>query len=113
MHYTAGIILSIIFQLAHVVPTVDMPVPDKEGSLKNTWAIHQLFTTSNFAPNNRIVSWYTGGLNNQVEHHIFPNISHIHYKKSLKLSKKRLKSLICLIMNIKPCVVPLLNTLNY
>lgn len=88
MHYTAGIILSIIFQLAHVVPTVDMPVPDKEGSLKNTWAIHQLFTTSNFAPNNRIVSWYTGGLNNQVEHHIFPNISHIHYKKIAKIVKE-------------------------
>ena len=88
MHYTAGIILSIIFQLAHVVPKVDMPMPDKEGNLKNTWAIHQLFTTSNFAPNNRIVTWYTGGLNNQVEHHIFPNISHIHYKKIAKIVKE-------------------------
>ena len=88
MHYTAGIILSIIFQLAHVVPKVDMPLPDKEGNLKNTWAIHQLFTTSNFAPNNKFVSWYTGGLNNQVEHHIFPNISHIHYKKIAKIVKE-------------------------
>jgi fatty acid desaturase len=45
----------------------------------NTWAIHQLFTTTNFAPKNKIVNWYTGGLNHQIEHHIFPNISHIHY----------------------------------
>jgi len=91
MHYTAGIILSIIFQLAHVVPITDMPIPDKDGNLKNTWAIHQLFTTSNFAPNNKFISWYTGGLNHQVEHHIFPNISHIHYKKIASLVKETAK----------------------
>jgi len=88
MHYTASVILSVIFQLAHVVPNTDMPIPDKEGNLKNTWAIHQLFTTSNFAPNNKFISWYAGGLNHQVEHHIFPNISHIHYKKIAILVKE-------------------------
>ena len=51
-----------------------MPVPEKDGSLKNTWAIHQLKTTVNFSPKNRIINWFTGGLNHQVEHHIFPNI---------------------------------------
>ncbi len=76
MHYTAGMILSVVFQLAHVVPNAEMPLPDKEGNLKHTWAIHQLYTTSNFAPTNKFVSWYTGGLNHQVEHHIFPHISH-------------------------------------
>lgn len=80
MHYTAGLILSIIFQLAHVVESSAMPMPDAEGNMKNTWAIHQLYTTVNFARNNRIINWYTGGLNHQVEHHIFPHISHIHYK---------------------------------
>jgi len=88
MHYTAGIILSVVFQLAHVVPKTEMPVPDKEGNLEHTWAIHQLYTTSNFAPTNKIVSWYTGGLNHQVEHHIFPHISHIHYKKIAKIVKE-------------------------
>jgi linoleoyl-CoA desaturase len=88
MHYTAGIILSVIFQLAHVVPKAEMPLPDADGHLKNTWAIHQLFTTSNFAPNNAFISWYSGGLNHQVEHHIFPNISHIHYKKIASFVKE-------------------------
>lgn len=91
MHYTAGIILSLIFQLAHVVPNVEMPVPDKEGNLEHTWAIHQLYTTSNFAPKNKFISWYTGGLNHQVEHHIFPNISHIHYGKISKIVKETAK----------------------
>ncbi|MEN8124764.1 MAG: acyl-CoA desaturase [Bacteroidota bacterium] len=80
MHYTAGMILSITFQLAHVMPNTDMPLPDKEGNMEHTWVIHQLFTTSNFAPNNKFVEFYTGGLNHQVEHHIFPHISHVHYK---------------------------------
>lgn len=81
MHYVAGLILSIVFQLAHVVEEAEMPLPDSTGTMKNTWAIHQLFTTVNFSTKNKIVNWFTGGLNHQVEHHIFPNISHVHYTK--------------------------------
>ncbi len=88
MHYTAGMILSVVFQLAHVVPNTEMPLPNSEGKLEHTWAVHQLYTTSNFAPKNRFVSWFTGGLNHQVEHHIFPHISHIHYGKIAKIVKK-------------------------
>lgn len=88
MHYTAGMILSVVFQLAHVVPKTEMPLPDKEGNLEHTWAVHQLYTTANFAPTNKFVSWYTGGLNHQVEHHIFPHISHIHYGKIAKIVKE-------------------------
>jgi linoleoyl-CoA desaturase len=88
MHYTAGLILSIIFQLAHIVPKTEMPLPDKEGKISHTWAVHQLYTTANFAPNNKFICFFTGGLNHQVEHHIFPNISHIHYRKIAKIIKK-------------------------
>jgi linoleoyl-CoA desaturase len=87
MHYTAGMILSLVFQLAHVVPKTVMPLPDTEGNMKHTWAVHQFYTTSNFAPTNKFISWYTGGLNHQVEHHIFPHISHIHYGKIAKIVK--------------------------
>ncbi|NVK53566.1 MAG: acyl-CoA desaturase [Flavobacteriaceae bacterium] len=91
MHYTAGIILSVVFQLAHVVPKTEMPLPDKDGNLEHTWAIHQLYTTANFAPSNWLINFYTGGLNHQVEHHIFPNISHVHYKKLAKIVKETAK----------------------
>ncbi|MGG7033766.1 MAG: fatty acid desaturase family protein [Flavobacterium sp.] len=91
MHYTAGLILSIVFQLAHVVPETTNPVPNESGEIENTWAIHQLYTTTNFAPKNWLVNWFTGGLNHQIEHHIFPNISHIHYGKIAKIVKETAK----------------------
>ena len=91
MHYTAGMILSLVFQLAHIVPNTAMPIPDKDGNLEHTWAVHQLYTTSNFAPSNRLVNFYTGGLNHQVEHHIFPHISHVHYGKLAKIVKETAK----------------------
>lgn len=79
MNCTAGIILSTVFQLAHVVEGAAQPSVDEKGNIENAWAIHQLNTTANFAGNNKILSWYIGGLDYQVEHHLFPNISHIHY----------------------------------
>ena len=88
MHYTAGLILSLVFQLAHIMEEADMPLPDNQGNMKNSWAIHQLKTTVNFAANNKLVNWFTGGLNHQVEHHIFPNISHVHYDKISEIVKK-------------------------
>jgi linoleoyl-CoA desaturase len=88
MHYAAGLILSIVFQLAHVVEETTNPIPNEDGEMENTWAIHQLYTTANFAPTNKIVNWFTGGLNHQVEHHLFPHISHVHYGKIAEIVKQ-------------------------
>jgi len=79
MHFAAGTILASVFQLAHVMPETEYPLPSKELEMENQWAIHQLQTTTNFAPGRGILSYYVGGLNHQVEHHLFPNICHIHY----------------------------------
>lgn len=81
MHFMAGLILGCVFQPAHVMPENDYPLPNADGILLNTWEIHQLMTTSNFAPSNKLLTWYVGGLNYQVEHHLFPNICHVHYPK--------------------------------
>jgi linoleoyl-CoA desaturase len=81
MHYVAGFILAVIFQPAHVIDGTEFPMPDQQGKMDNNWAIHQLHTTTNFANNSAIFSWYVGGLNFQVEHHLFPNVCHVHYKK--------------------------------
>lgn len=80
MHFIAGFILAIIFQPAHVVDGTSFPLPDTEGTMENSWAVHQLHTTTNFANNNRILSWYVGGLNYQIEHHLFPGVCHVHYR---------------------------------
>jgi len=78
---TGGFIMAIVFQLAHVVEGVEQPLPTSQGNIENEWAIHQLQTTANFARNNRLINWFVGGLNFQIEHHLFPNICHIHYRK--------------------------------
>ncbi|MDC2996648.1 acyl-CoA desaturase [Flavobacteriaceae bacterium] len=88
MHYTAGLILSLVFQLAHVMEDSKMFKAHKTGTMRNTWALHQLVTTVNFSTKNRLVNWFTGGLNHQIEHHFFPHISHIHYSKIGPIVKK-------------------------
>ncbi len=88
MHFTAGLILALIFQSAHVVSETNFPVPDNDGKLNDEWMMHQLRTTSNFATKNRWFSWLIGGLNFQVEHHLFPNIGHVHLRQISKIVKK-------------------------
>ena len=88
MHYVAGLILSTIFQTAHVMPDCDYPEV-KKGTIENNWAIHQLETTSNYAPKSKLFSWFVGGLNFQIEHHLFPNVCHVHYKALSKIVKRK------------------------
>ncbi|WP_158883103.1 acyl-CoA desaturase [Rhodanobacter sp. L36] len=77
----AGLLLALVFQMAHVVEPAAFPVPDEALRLDTPWAIHQLQTTVDFARDNRALSWFIGGLNFQIEHHLFPRISHVHYPK--------------------------------
>lgn len=79
MHLTAGVVLGVVFQLAHVVEGPDHPMPDGEGMMESAWFIHQMQTTANFATHNPFVNWYVGGLNFQIEHHLFPKICSVHY----------------------------------
>ena len=86
MHWVASIILSFVFQMAHVVEGADQPTPNNE--IKTNWYIHQFNTTSDFARNNKLLGWYVGGLNFQIEHHLFPNICHIHYSNIAPIVEK-------------------------
>lgn len=79
MHFVAGIILTVVFQLAHTIKETTHPIPSENGTIENAWAIHQMHTTANFSRGNQWLSWYVGGLNFQVEHHLFPTICHVHY----------------------------------
>lgn len=91
MHYVAGFILAVIFQPAHVIEGTEYPMPDENGNLENNWAIHQLHTTTNFGHKEKLFSWYVGGLNYQVEHHLFPNICHVHYREIAKIVEQTTK----------------------
>jgi linoleoyl-CoA desaturase len=85
----AGFVLSIVFQLAHTVEDTEFPVANiATNKIEDEWAIHQLKTTANFATRNRFISWWVGGLNFQIEHHLFPRISHVHYPAISKIIRK-------------------------
>jgi linoleoyl-CoA desaturase len=88
MHFIAGFILAVIFQTAHIMPDLEFPLPDQNGKIDNNWAVHELVTTANFAPRSKILSWCVGGLNFQVEHHLFSNVCHVHYSKLSTIVKK-------------------------
>ncbi len=95
MHFTAGLFLSCVFQPAHIMETSPFLLPvntDGKQRMKDSWAIHEVVNTTNFAPNNRILSWFIGGLNYQVEHHLFTNICHVHYKNISPIVKETLET---------------------
>jgi linoleoyl-CoA desaturase len=88
LHVTAGMIMSTVFQMAHVVEGTDQLLADKDHQIKNDWLVHQLHTTSDFGRKNGLFSWYIGGLDFQIEHHIFQNICHVHYPAIAGIIKK-------------------------
>ena len=91
MHSVSGIILTVVFQLAHTVEGTTHPLPNEKGIIENDWAIHQMNTTVDFSRNNPFITWYVGGLNFQVEHHLFPHVCHVHYPAISKIVEQTAK----------------------
>lgn len=90
MELVLGFVLAIVFQLAHVVEETEFEYAGIEPvMIESEWAAHQVKTTSDFAPKNKLISWFAGGLNFQVEHHLFPRISHIHYPELSKIVEEK------------------------
>ena len=90
MHFVAGFLLAIVFQTAHIMPNCKhINLPEKMNV--NTWAINQVLTTCNYAPKSQFLSWFIGGLNYQIEHHLFPGVCHIHYANISKIVKRKVE----------------------
>jgi len=87
MHLFMGLSLALVFQLAHVVENTEFIDGNVIVKSEDEWAVHQVKTTSNFAVDSKLVSWFVGGLNFQVEHHLFPRVSHVHYPAISKIVK--------------------------
>ena len=80
--------MGLVFQLAHVVQGTYFPVPNDSGHMEEAWAEHQMRTTANFATHNKFAAFFLGGLNRQIEHHLFPKVCHIHYGEISIIVKK-------------------------
>lgn len=84
MHFTAGLFLSCVFQPSHIMEASVFAAPvqvDGKKQMEDSWAVHEVVNTTDFAPRSRILSWFIGGLNYQIEHHLFTGVCHVHYRK--------------------------------
>jgi linoleoyl-CoA desaturase len=88
LHLVEGLTLALIFQLAHVVEGTQFPEPNEKGKIEDDWAAHQMRTTSDFATGYPVINFLFGGLNFQVEHHLFPKVCHVHYTKLAPIVKE-------------------------
>ncbi|MFC6102382.1 fatty acid desaturase family protein [Olivibacter domesticus] len=79
LHLSQGLVMGLVFQLAHLIEETDFPIPNEDGNIEDAWAEHQMKTTANFSSKSKLAAFLLGGLNRQIEHHLFPKISHIHY----------------------------------
>ncbi len=86
-----GVVLSTVFQLAHCVEEADFPMPDQANTMQTHWAVHQIETTVDFARRSKVLTWLLGGLNYQVEHHLFHKICHVHYPALSKVVEQTCK----------------------
>lgn len=94
MHFTSGLFLSCIFQPSHIMETSPFAAPvnmNGKDRMEDTWAAHEVVNTTNFAPDNHLLSWFAGGLNFQIEHHLFTGICHVHYKKIAPIVRSTIK----------------------
>ena len=88
--FIMGITIATVFQLAHCVDEAEFTSVEKlraEETTKN-WAVHQVETTVDFATGNKFLAWYLGGLNFQIEHHLFPKVCHVHYPRLIKVIRE-------------------------
>ncbi|MFN6945160.1 MAG: fatty acid desaturase [Cytophagaceae bacterium] len=88
-HLVEGFLIAVIFALAHIVEETQFPLPDKDGYVNTNWAIHQMYTTADFGRRSTLTRFFTGGLNFQIEHHLFPEICHVHYPAISELVREK------------------------
>ncbi len=79
-HAVAGLTLAVVFQLAHCVVGTTFPEASADRKMASGWAAHQMRTTANFGSSNRLLTFFVGGLDHQIEHHLFSKVSHAHYR---------------------------------
>ena len=83
-----GLITATTFQLAHCVEEADFASVEELSGPKRVWAVHEVETTVDFCPRNPVLTWVLGGLNYQIEHHLFPRVPHTHYARIAEIVKR-------------------------
>ena len=84
-----SLVMVVVFQLAHCVEEASSPSPDDLRENRTVWAVHQVESTVDFCPDNRVLTWFLGGLNYQIEHHLFPRMPHTLYPQIARIVRRK------------------------
>jgi len=83
-----SVVMAVTFQLAHCVEEADFVTAEQLTGRKRVWAVHEVETTVDFSPRNPVLTWMLGGLNYQIEHHLFPRVAHTHYARIAEIVQR-------------------------
>jgi len=83
-----SLVMATTFQLAHCVEEASCASPDEVRRETPEWAVHEVETTVDFCPRNPVLTWMLGGLNFQIEHHLFPRVPHTHYPRIAEIVRR-------------------------
>lgn len=83
-----SLIMATTFQLAHCVEEASFMSAEQARASRPIWAVHEVESTVNFCPRNPVLTWALGGLNFQIEHHLFPLLPHTHYPKIAEIVQR-------------------------
>jgi linoleoyl-CoA desaturase len=87
VHFFVGVTLALVFQSGHLTEEAHFPEVE-EGKVDDNWVVHVIRTTSDFGARKPWLSWFFGGINIHVIHHIFPHICHTHYDALAPILRK-------------------------
>ncbi|XP_015751647.1 PREDICTED: acyl-lipid (8-3)-desaturase-like [Acropora digitifera] len=83
--------LALIIQASHVVSEVEWPQPGEDGKMKRDWAELQVETTQDYATDSWFFNVFTGALNHQTAHHLFPDVNQIYYPQITPIVRQACK----------------------
>ncbi|HEY1646865.1 MAG TPA: acyl-CoA desaturase [Terracidiphilus sp.] len=85
VHLIIGLTVSLVFQTTHTVDSTYFPTD--RGEFDN--GVYHIFaTTADYATENPLVGWLTGGLNHHIAHHLCPFVCHTHYAPLTRIVKQ-------------------------
>ena len=80
-----SLVIENIFIVNHIQPSLH------SHNSEIHWSINQIKTSCNWSSNSRFFNWFTGGLNNQIEHHLFPTMNPYLYTRISPIVKNTCK----------------------
>lgn len=90
MHFSLSLFMMFTFVISHHVEEVPYVLPVFGNIVDDAWVHHQIVTTIDFNEKSRFANFIFGGFNLHVAHHLFPEVSHVHYPALTKIVRETL-----------------------